>query len=80
MLAEDVRMAVISFHSLEDNEHGFLKGAQINLGSLSARITEDESLKFASISPYHAWWTEPQKSKYLSNSLRISKELSFSSH
>jgi len=34
-----------SFHSLEDNEHGFLKGAQINLGSLITRITEDENLK-----------------------------------
>ena len=34
-----------SFHSLEDNEHGFLQGAQINMGDIVARSTEDESLK-----------------------------------
>jgi hypothetical protein len=34
-----------SFHSLEDNEHGFLQGAQINFGSFIARATEDENLK-----------------------------------
>ncbi len=32
----------MSFHSLEDNINGFLEGAQINLGSLSFRATEDE--------------------------------------
>ncbi|RDH82442.1 MAG: hypothetical protein DIZ80_09115 [endosymbiont of Galathealinum brachiosum] len=35
----DFRM---SFHSLEDNLKGFLEGAQINIGSLSIRATEDE--------------------------------------
>ncbi len=32
----------MSFHSLEDNINGFLEGAQINMGSLSLRATEDE--------------------------------------
>jgi len=36
----DFRM---SFHSLEDNLEGFLEGAQINIGSLSLRTTEDET-------------------------------------
>jgi len=35
----------LSFHSLEDNEHGFLQGAQINFGNFVARATENESLK-----------------------------------
>jgi len=35
----------MSFHSLEDNENGFLQGAQINLGNLQLRVYEDESLK-----------------------------------
>jgi len=37
-----VRMA---FHSLQDNVQGFLPGAQINMGSLQVRATEDESVK-----------------------------------
>ena len=37
-----VRMA---FHSLQDNLQGFLPGAQINMGSLQIRATEDESVK-----------------------------------
>jgi Domain of unknown function (DUF4105) len=32
----------MSFHSLEDNLQGYLEGAQINIGSLSARVTEDQ--------------------------------------
>jgi len=36
----DFRM---SFHSLEDNLEGFLEGAQINIGSLSLRATEDDT-------------------------------------
>jgi len=36
----DFRM---SFHSLEDNLRGFLEGAQINMGSLSLRTTEEET-------------------------------------
>ena len=31
-----------SFHDLEDNEHGFLRGAQINLGSLQIRSSHGE--------------------------------------
>jgi len=34
-----------SFHSLEDNEHGFLQGAQINMGNIVLRDTENESPK-----------------------------------
>lgn len=30
-----------SFHDLEDNEHGFLRGAQINLGSIQIRTDRD---------------------------------------
>lgn len=37
-----VRMA---FHSLQDNVQGFLPGAQINMGSLQIRVTEDDSVK-----------------------------------
>jgi hypothetical protein len=37
-----VRMA---FHSLQDNVQGFLPGAQINMGSLQIRATEDESAR-----------------------------------
>ena len=37
-----VRMA---FHSLQDNLQGFLPGAQINMGSLQVRVTEDESAR-----------------------------------
>ncbi len=36
----DLRM---SFHSLEDSLKGFLEGAQINIGSLSIRATEEEA-------------------------------------
>jgi len=32
----------MSFHSLEDNISGFLEGAQINIGSISARAYQDE--------------------------------------
>jgi hypothetical protein len=32
----------MSFHSLEDNDAGFLRGAQINLGNLRIRSTEDD--------------------------------------
>ena len=32
----------MSFHSLEDNQVGFLRGAQINFGNLAIRHTEDE--------------------------------------
>ncbi len=34
-----------SFHGLEDNEHGFLQGAQINMGNVVVRDAEDESVK-----------------------------------
>ena len=34
-----------SFHSLEDNEHGFLQGAQINMGNIIVRDSEDDSAK-----------------------------------
>ncbi len=34
-----------SFHSLEDNEHGFLQGAQINMGNVVVRDSEQQSLK-----------------------------------
>lgn len=34
-----------SFHSLEDNEHGFLQGAQINMGNIVVRDSEDDSVK-----------------------------------
>jgi hypothetical protein len=37
-----VRMA---FHSLQDNLQGFLPGAQINMGSLQVRATEEDSFK-----------------------------------
>ncbi len=33
----------MSFHDLEDNINGFLEGAQINMGSLSLRMTKDEA-------------------------------------
>jgi len=32
----------MSFHGLEDNINGFLEGAQINIGSISARAYQDE--------------------------------------
>ncbi|MCK5262960.1 MAG: DUF4105 domain-containing protein, partial [Gammaproteobacteria bacterium] len=32
-----------SFHDLEDNEHGFLRGAQINLGSIQIRSNHGET-------------------------------------
>ena len=35
----------MSFHDLEDNEHGFLQGASINIGSLQVRAEENESLR-----------------------------------
>lgn len=34
----------MAFHSLEDNEQGFLRGAQINLGSVQIRAEENESI------------------------------------
>ncbi len=34
-----------SFHSLEDNEHGFLQGAQINMGNIVVRDSDGGSLK-----------------------------------
>jgi hypothetical protein len=34
-----------SFHSLEDNEHGFLQGAQINMGNIVVRDSENDSAK-----------------------------------
>lgn len=33
----------MSFHGLEDNEQGFLQGAQINIGNIEMRIYENES-------------------------------------
>lgn len=35
----------MSFHDLEDNEKGFLRGAQINIGSLQIRAEENESIR-----------------------------------
>jgi len=35
----------MSFHSLEDNQDGFLRGAQINFGNLAIRSSENESLQ-----------------------------------
>ncbi|MDH5766039.1 MAG: hypothetical protein OEZ38_08485, partial [Gammaproteobacteria bacterium] len=35
----------MSFHDLEDNEDGFLQGAQINMGNLILRAYEDESAR-----------------------------------
>ncbi|HEY9052881.1 MAG TPA: DUF4105 domain-containing protein [Gammaproteobacteria bacterium] len=35
----------MSFHSLEDNENGFLQGAQINIGNLELRTYENESIQ-----------------------------------
>ncbi len=35
----------MSFHDLEDNENGFLRGAQINIGSLQVRAEENESIR-----------------------------------
>ena len=35
----------MSFHDLEDNEKGFLRGAQINIGSIQLRAEENESLR-----------------------------------
>jgi hypothetical protein len=35
----------MSFHDLEDNENGFLRGAQINIGSLQIRAEENESVR-----------------------------------
>ena len=34
----------MSFHDLEDNEQGFLRGAQINIGALQIRAEENESI------------------------------------
>ncbi len=34
----------MSFHDLEDNEHGFLQGAQINIGNVQIRAEENESI------------------------------------
>ena len=35
----------MSFHDLEDNEFGFLRGAQINIGSVQIRAEENESVR-----------------------------------
>ncbi|MCW8909467.1 MAG: DUF4105 domain-containing protein [Gammaproteobacteria bacterium] len=35
----------MSFHNLEDNENGFLQGAQINLGNIQFRSYDDESVR-----------------------------------
>ena len=35
----------MSFHDLEDNEDGFLRGAQINIGNLQIRAEENESIR-----------------------------------
>jgi len=35
----------MSFHDLEDNEEGFLQGAQINIGSLQIRAEENETVR-----------------------------------
>ena len=35
----------MSFHDLEDNEDGFLRGAQINIGSMQIRAEENESIR-----------------------------------
>lgn len=35
----------MSFHSLEDNETGFLRGAQINIGDIHVRATEDDDVQ-----------------------------------
>ncbi len=35
----------MSFHDLEDNEKGFLQGAQINIGSLQIRAEENETIR-----------------------------------
>jgi hypothetical protein len=35
----------MSFHDLEDNDEGFLRGAQINIGSLKIRAEENESIR-----------------------------------
>ena len=35
----------LSFHNLEDNEAGFLQGAQINLGNIQLRAYQDESIR-----------------------------------
>jgi len=35
----------MSFHDLEDNEEGFLQGAQINIGSLQIRAEENETIR-----------------------------------
>lgn len=34
----------LAFHSFEDNEEGFLQGAQINMGNIQLRAVEDESV------------------------------------
>jgi hypothetical protein len=35
----------MSFHDLEDNEHGFLRGAQINIGSINIRTDSNETTR-----------------------------------
>ena len=35
----------MSYHDLEDNEYGFLRGAQINIGSVQIRAEENESVR-----------------------------------
>ena len=35
----------MSFHDLEDNAHGFLRGAQINIGNVQIRAEENESIR-----------------------------------
>lgn len=57
----------MSFHDLEDNEAGFLRGAQINLGNLVARIDEEGTARVQrldlaeifSITPRNRFFTPP---------------------
>ncbi len=35
----------MSYHDLEDNEYGFLRGAQINIGNIQIRAEENESVR-----------------------------------
>lgn len=57
----------MSFHDLEDNEAGFLRGAQINIGNLVARIDEEGTARVQrldlaeifSITPRNRFFTPP---------------------
>lgn len=39
----------MSYHDLEDNEEGFLQGAQINIGSLQIRAEENETIRLSKL-------------------------------